>query len=345
MQYTNKMNLPEPVVLALTHDTYSRGKSNRSVTQLIDSARAQILRTKHDDDIVEDVSDLIWIALGKAVHLLLEKHARGKYLPEERLFAELGGWTISGQVDIQYDETVTLDVRRLVKLIDYKCTSVWSVIFGKEDWHNQLNFYAWLAEEAKDVRVTELQVLVILRDWKKSELKQRGKDYPASPIMLIDIPLWTKEKRDWYVNERVKVHQNAEFLRLTGDTLPFCTDAERWKNPAKYAVIKTGNKRAQKVLDTQVQAEEYIAAEGTEYAVMKAGLKRAKKVLESKELAEEHRDELKEKWPEEIFNIEKRTKGLVIEERPSIPKRCADEWCKAAPWCDQWLSEQKGELI
>jgi hypothetical protein len=337
VQYTNKANLPEPMVAMLTHDDYSRGPSNRSVTQLIDSPRAQILRTKHDDEIWEDVSDLIWIALGKAFHHMMEPYATGKYLPEERLFAELGGWTVSGAIDIQY-----LKNTNEVELTDYKVTNVWAVVFGKEDWHNQLNFYAWLAEVSKNVSVKKAQIVVVLRNWTKSDAKRGGKDYPQFPIMIIDIPVWTAEKRDWYVNERVQVHQNAEFLRLTGDTLPFCTDAERWKNPAKYAVIKTGNKRAQRVLDTQAQAEEYIAAESMEYAVMKTGLKRAKKIFDSKMKAATY---IAEQDNHENFSIEERTKGLVIEERPSIPKRCADEWCKAAPWCDQWLSEQKGELI
>ncbi len=76
--------------------------------------------------------------------------------------------------------------------------------------------------------------------------------------MTVDIPLWSKKKRDKYVLERVRIHQEAEFLRLTGDKLPLCTDQERWKSEAKFAVIKKGNKRAKRVCSSLADAEKYI---------------------------------------------------------------------------------------
>ena len=68
MIITNQYNLPEPVFNALTHSDYSRGSSNRSVTQLIDSPRVRILRKEHDDQIFEDASDMLWSVLGTSVH-------------------------------------------------------------------------------------------------------------------------------------------------------------------------------------------------------------------------------------------------------------------------------------
>ena len=44
MKVTNKFNLPQPVVTALTQDNYDSGGSHRSITQLIDSPRVSILR-------------------------------------------------------------------------------------------------------------------------------------------------------------------------------------------------------------------------------------------------------------------------------------------------------------
>lgn len=252
MKYTNNHNLPEPVVMALMEDDYSRGDSNRSVTQLIDSPRARILRDELDAKVVVDVSELIWIVLGKTMHKIFERFATGKYLPEERLFAEMLGWKISGAIDIQYDEG-----SNTVTLTDYKCTSVWSIIFGKEEWHNQLNFYAWLARIAKGVTVGKLKILVVLRDWKQSEMMRSG-EYPKSPIMEVEIPVWTNEQQDKYVEDRVRIHQEAEFMRLTGDTLPFCTDEERWKSESKFAVKKTTNKTAKRVLSSFEEADQYI---------------------------------------------------------------------------------------
>jgi len=252
LKITNHFNLPAPVVKALSHDDYSRGESNRSVTQLIDSPRYRILKKEHSDIIEKDVSDLIWIALGKAVHFMFEQHASGKYLPEERLFADVAGWTISGAIDLQFGENQN------VTLSDFKCTSVWSVIYGSPSWEKQLNFYAWLAEKAKDITVKKLTVVAILRDWKMSDYQNSKGNYPPAPIMEVDIPLWSQENRTEYVEERVAIHQEAEFNRLTGDPLPHCTDEERWKTESKWAVKKPKNKRASKVFSSAEEAQEYV---------------------------------------------------------------------------------------
>lgn len=249
MKVTNKFNLPEPVVAALTHDDYSRGESNRSVTQLIGSPRVRILKKEHEAKITFDASELVWIALGKGIHKMFEDHAGGKWRPEERLFADVSGWTISGQVDIQHhaDGTVTM--------YDYKITSVWSVIFWKDDYDKQLNFYAWLARQ-NGMRVSALNIVFVLRDWRKSDSEQgRIKDYPKAPIMVLPAKLWSDEEQDAYVAERVAVHQSAEFDRLAGETLPYCTDEERWAKEDKFAVMKKGRKTAVRVLDTADKAQ------------------------------------------------------------------------------------------
>jgi hypothetical protein len=72
MKTTNKFQLPEVVVKALTKDTYSRGDSNISVTTLIDSPRVGILKRKHDDEIEMDVVDYLWSRFGTAMHNVFE---------------------------------------------------------------------------------------------------------------------------------------------------------------------------------------------------------------------------------------------------------------------------------
>ena len=53
-------------------------------------------------------------------------------------------------------------------VLDYKCTSVWSIIYGKKELHNQLNFYAWLVEQSKEIEVNRLQIVAVLRDWQRT---------------------------------------------------------------------------------------------------------------------------------------------------------------------------------
>lgn len=247
MKITNLTGLPEPIYKALLSDDYTKGHSNRSVTTLIDSPRVRILRKEHDDDITEDASDMVWSVLGRAVHKIFEDQSADGHVSEERLYAEVDNWVISGAIDLQRSSDGG------VTLLDYKCTSAWSVIYGKKEWDFQLNFYAWLVEQCKDVSVTDLKIVVICRDWqrKKAELE---KSYPQAGIVVVDIPLWSPEERDRYVRERVKAHSDAEFERLTGGELPLCTNEERWAKATKYAVKKSGNKRALRVYDSEQDA-------------------------------------------------------------------------------------------
>jgi len=170
VRLTNKHNLPKPVVDSLTKDNYSRGSSNRSITQLIDSPRIRILRAEHDAEMTEDASDKVWSVLGTAVHNMFEDAVSEKeHISEERLFIEQDGWEISGAIDLQETES---DGSVIVS--DYKCTSVWSVMYGKAEWANQLNAYAWLVRHVKKVPVSSCQIVAVLRDWKLSELQRQG---------------------------------------------------------------------------------------------------------------------------------------------------------------------------
>lgn len=247
MKITNKHKLPTPIVNALSKDTYTRGNSHRSVTQLIDSPRIRILTEKHWEDLEEDVSSKLWSVLGTAVHSMFEDADQGDSISEERLFVDVDGWTVSGAIDLQDADGPS----------DYKCTSVWSVIYEKKEWAYQLNAYAWLMRHAKGQISKQLKIIAVMRDWKGREA-QSNADYPQSPIAEIRIPLWSESEQDRYMSERIKLHQDAEYANLTGDKLPHCTDGERWMRPPQYAVKKGNNKRATRVLDTQEEAEGYI---------------------------------------------------------------------------------------
>ena len=74
MKVTNVHKLPTPIYKALTHSDYSKGHSNRSVTELIDSPRVRILRRQHKDEITEDASEMLWSVLGTSVHKMFEEH-------------------------------------------------------------------------------------------------------------------------------------------------------------------------------------------------------------------------------------------------------------------------------
>ena len=85
MKITNKFNLPEAIYEAVKNDGYTRGDSDISVTQLIDSPYIRELKNNHNSEIEEDATDRIWSLLGQAVHTILER-ADTEDLKEERLY-------------------------------------------------------------------------------------------------------------------------------------------------------------------------------------------------------------------------------------------------------------------
>lgn len=200
----------------LTRHQYSRGESDISVTQLLGPPQIRILKMANKDRIVEDVSDMFWALMGTNIHKLLEDHANETVQTEERLFMTVNGWVVSGQIDMQGDGSI----------VDWKFTSVYSAMNPKVEWINQLNIYAYLVEKIKGVRVDKLQVVAILRDWTRS--KAVSAKYPKTPIVKIDLPLWSYEEREQYLFERVRVHQEASGSHDLGGPIPDCTEEERW---------------------------------------------------------------------------------------------------------------------
>ena len=262
MPVSNKFNLPEVVVKALTVDTYSRGNSDISITTLIDSPRIGILQKEHEGEIEQDAVDFLWSRFGTSVHNMFEDAAEGDdtCISEERLFNDVQGWTVSGAIDLQHVEPDGVVVS------DYKVTSVWSVIYDKVEWHRQLNCYAWLVRHAKQLPVKQLRIIAILRDWQRRKAEEGG-NYPESPIMIVDIPLWSDSEQDEYVDTRVRMHQSAHGGWAFDDELPNCSDSERWVKPTTYAVRKKSRVRAIKIHDSYDSAKEHAIEMGKEHFV------------------------------------------------------------------------------
>lgn len=221
MILTNKFNLPQPIVRLVERQAYSRGRAHMSVTDLITPPQIVALRRQHRHEMEEDVSERFWAAMGSNIHSLLEAAADSDHLTEERLFIDCAGWTISGQIDVQNHAGGGIAVS------DYKFTNVFSILYPKPEWERQLNLYAYLVQAVKGVHVTSASVVAILRDWRKSSVA-RTRNYPATPIIVVDIPLWPIEVQAKYLHERVVLHQEAMRTYDWHDRLPPCSDEDRW---------------------------------------------------------------------------------------------------------------------
>jgi hypothetical protein len=227
---TNVHNLPAAIVAAVRNDPYVGG-GDVSTTKLIDSPQVRVLSTKHHASITVDVSERVWALLGQAVHTILERASEDGAVIEERLFGEVNGWQVSGQVDRMHLGLATLS--------DYKVTTVYKKN-GSDSWTRQLNVLRWLAHQ-NGHRVDKLEIVAIFRDWRKTEA-ERNPDYPQTAIMTIPVPVWPLDEAEEYIRERVYIHQAAS----RGEEVP-CTDEERWFSGNTYALMKTGGKRALKV--------------------------------------------------------------------------------------------------
>ena len=246
MKLTNKQNLPEAFVRAVSRSDYNN-QGTLSVTTLLRPPQIVQLEKLHVEEIEEDAADRLWMLFGSANHYVLEKTRTDGDLIEERLFLEVDGHRISGQLDRLTQEGV---------LVDFKFTSVWAAIDmnkngTKKDWEAQLNMLAALIRENKlpqgmNPEPKALRLMIACRDWRESESK-RMEDYPPK-VFTIEVDMWPHEKAMEFIRERIKVH--------TQPYIP-CTDEERWTKPGVFAVM-AGKKKAERLLQTKAEAEEWV---------------------------------------------------------------------------------------
>jgi len=256
MRITNKFNLPESIVNAIRNDPYTSGPCDISVTRLISPPRKVALEKAHYKELEEDASDRVWSLFGQAMHVVLER-AENIADTEERLSLNRQGWEISGQFD-RFDPISGI-------LSDYKVTSTYSIKNGhRSEWEAQMNILATVLRE-HNYQVNKLQIIVLLRDWNKS-MAQRSPEYPPQPVVVIEIPLWSEEKCEEYIDERIRIHQAASNI------LPECSASERWQTANVWALMKEARKSAVKLYEDEAEAEESCKIAGDKhYLVLRPG--------------------------------------------------------------------------
>lgn len=246
MQLTNRMQLPEPIVRAISNDSYTKAGADFSVTELLSPPQIARLRNEHAGEIQEDASERIWSLLGSAVHSIIERAAvdNNDVLSETTLITTLNDKTIKGAFD-------SLTISKS-ELNDYKVTTVWKLIGGgcPIEWEQQVNIYRWMLHREKNIDVKQAAVIAILRDWSIREAARRP-DYPQAQAMRIEVPFWDLETTEAFVAERLALHTAAE-------PQP-CSDTDIWAKPSKWAVMKKGRASAVKLFDDQHSAGEFAS--------------------------------------------------------------------------------------
>ena len=290
--YTNRHGVPDALARAVVNDTYDPGDCDITNTQLIGPPRIAALKRQLGDQITEDVADCLYRLQGQAMHVILERAADpARTFVEERIYIERGGWRIGMQFDL-----VTIEGPNHASLKDWKWTSIYTVKDGaKAEWEAQLNVLRLGIREQMHIDIRELSIEALLRDWSKRKAR-RDKDHPKHGWLHAPVKLWPLEQTEAYIAERVRLHQDAR------ETLPECTQEERWATPDTWAVIRTGGKRATRVLESEAAAQAYMIDKKMGWRTKAGGFIPAK--------------------------------GREIEYRPGESIRCAD-YCAVAPFCAQ----------
>jgi len=262
MVITNKLGLPAPFV-SMAQSDYTLAPNEYRVTSLLKGVRETILERRHGDKIERDVSDMIWLLFGTAVHSVLESHEESAdEFKEERIKIQIGDYVLSGKFDLFNAVTGTVT--------DYKTASVWKVIYQTfDDWRRQTLIYCYMLRQIGfDARCAE--IIAILKDHSKADAKRKA-DYPQFPVQKITFDFTEEdfvECEEWL---KSKFRDISLAENLPDVELPLCTPEERFNSGEKYAVMKKGRKTALRVLNNEAAAVEWIHENGGDFIEMRKG--------------------------------------------------------------------------
>lgn len=251
--YTNRHKLPAEVEAAITKDRYTDEKEDPfdlSASTLVAPTQKTILEKRYPKKLrIFDLVEMYWSFLGSIAHAVLEEawHKSMGSWTEKRLYMKVLGKVLGGKMDIYHNGMIR----------DYKMTRVYKITKNDYlEWEQQQNVYAQLCRE-NGWPVTEIRIIVLLRDWNKGEAYKEG--YPEAPILTIPLRLWPEEEAKGFIWAKVEELKAAEMLtdEELVETYP-CSDRDRWADIRGYAVQKPNAKRAYRKFDTQQEAADFM---------------------------------------------------------------------------------------
>lgn len=247
MKILNNNNLSGPHVRAAEASASSHPprKNQRSVTQLTKAPRQLLLERRHWDDLEQDATELLKPMIGTAWHAWLAKFVKEGDLSEHfSMHPVKNGWELTGTCDLLEKDTMTL--------VDHKTSSIFGYLLGQKFEHvAQLNIYRWLLEkEGFEIKKLKNDFTFTDHKWREA---LRDPNYPQACSIGVDVPMWTMEKTEAYINERMELHAAQE--KLADDDLLHCTRDEMWQHDESWAVKKNGGKRALNGSVSKTEAE------------------------------------------------------------------------------------------
>lgn len=286
MKITNKMGLPQAFV-EMAQSDYTPTPKRYSATALLKGVREVILERRHGGEIEQDVSDMIWLLFGTAVHSILEHQTEGATeFKETYVEMPVGYYKVSGRFDLYDAATQTIT--------DYKTCSVWKIIHQDfDDWKKQLLIYAAIMNYT-GFPAKHGQIVAMMKDHSKSKAKFDS-TYPQFPVLQIKFDFSEVDfaKINAFIHDRLAEISAAE--KLPDNELPVCTPEERYNSGNKFAVMKKGRKTALKVCNSADEANEYLETRGGDYIEYRPGEdKKCKDYCSACEFCNYYREHVKE---------------------------------------------------
>lgn len=205
-----------------------------------------MLEKRYDNELEQDVSDMIWLIFGSAVHNILEQ-ADEYNMTETRFEHEItNGYYLTGQIDLYNKDTFAVE--------DYKTASVWKIVNKDfDDWYKQGMMYAWLLLNNGYI-VTKVRVHAMLKDWQISKARYDD-NYPKQAVYTYEFDVNTRMLMEIEDYIRARFKEIIAHEKSSDDMLPLCTAEERWQATNKYAVMKNSRQTAIKIYDTMEEAK------------------------------------------------------------------------------------------
>lgn len=259
MKLTNNYNLPEYLVNSISNYTPNPDLYRIGATDLISPPLIRTLKRKHHDEIESDISEYLNMIAGNAVDEYFKRHSRYG-LCNLKFETKFGDWTVVSKPDY-YNPLDLL-------LADFKRTSIWNYVHKSsiDEWTAQLNIYNYALFNNKSTggeAVEKLEVHALWKDWRRGEKLQYGSEYPDREFSIIPIKLWSMKETEQYIDIQIKDHEL--------NSMRECTPEECWMKQTTFAVVKTGQKRAKRVLDTEADAKAWMSKNGGDRIDIRVG--------------------------------------------------------------------------
>ena len=167
---------------------------------------------------------MIWPIFGTAVHSVLESS-----IEQKNTIVEGGVYThpvMTGLYQVRLIIKRSLRMGR-IRVTDYKVTSVWSVIHGKKRMGVSTELLRLVTQAEWQGTLRGIRICAILRIG-RSVKAATDSDYPSAPVVIIDLPLWTRDECQKYVEERMSLHQEAQINYDIHGELPFVFRGREW---------------------------------------------------------------------------------------------------------------------